>query len=275
MTVIVSGSFVVIYKIPAVHIVNIPVSVVINASYAVCFGGISPKIGSQIGMGEVDAGINHRHNHIGAAGNHIPRARGIDLPHAPQIVPARIVRSRKNAGNKIRFDISQNIGLSGKNRKRFRNRIQRRRFEGDDINTGNCQRTQNRDAIAFQHRPQIVFGLAFLKLHQDMIRRHFCAQQNGVRVRAVILHQGFFDAMNGIFSACLNQQFAFFPILGNICNPLVKNLCFIQGLETVAGSRDHLYCGLRPIRGLYGGQTLRSNRRLLFLRNCDRRCAGG
>ena len=58
-------------KIPASYIVNIPISIVINASLAVHFCGIVPDIVAQVFVIIIDAGINDRDNDLLSNGTEI------------------------------------------------------------------------------------------------------------------------------------------------------------------------------------------------------------
>ena len=69
---------VVVGEVPAVHIVHIAIAVVVD-TVAGHFARIVPRIGSQIGMGVVDARIDHGDNDSAGTGGCVPRFWGIDI----------------------------------------------------------------------------------------------------------------------------------------------------------------------------------------------------
>ncbi len=119
------------------------------------------------------------------------------------------------------------------------------------------QLAKSRNTIASEYRPEIGLTLSILQLNQHMIRHHFGAGSNRVGICPFVLHQHFFHAVERIFTAGFDQQFAFLLILGNRFNPPVKNLRFGDRLKPVAGSRDHLQCGFLNTGFFHNRGTLR------------------
>ena len=69
---------IVVDEVPAVGVVLIAVLVIVNG-IARGVTRIRPDVGGQIGMGDVDAGVDHRHDDVPRTGRHAPSLRGIDV----------------------------------------------------------------------------------------------------------------------------------------------------------------------------------------------------
>ena len=78
VAVVVHRVAVVVREVPAVHVVDETVAVVVD-TVARDLAGIGPHIGGQVGMDVVDPGVDHRHPHVLAAGGDVPRGWGVDV----------------------------------------------------------------------------------------------------------------------------------------------------------------------------------------------------
>ena len=78
VVVVVHRVAVVVHKVIPVHVVHEAVVVVIDA-VACNLTRIGPDVGGQIGMGVVDAGVDHAHDHRTAARRDIPCLGGVDV----------------------------------------------------------------------------------------------------------------------------------------------------------------------------------------------------
>ena len=67
-----------VHEVPAVHVVDEAVAVVVH-TVARDLAGIGPDVGGQVGMEVIDPGVDHRHPHVLAAGGDVPRGWGVDV----------------------------------------------------------------------------------------------------------------------------------------------------------------------------------------------------
>ena len=64
-------------EVPAVDVVDEAVAVVVDP-VARDLAGVDPQLARQVGMGRVDAGVEHRHDRPGAGGD-VPGLGGVDV----------------------------------------------------------------------------------------------------------------------------------------------------------------------------------------------------
>src|SRR2546423_15378625 len=68
----------VVAEVPAMHVINITVAIVVNA-IAGDLARVGPDVGGEVFVGDVDAGIDDGNNHVIAAGGDVPGARRTDV----------------------------------------------------------------------------------------------------------------------------------------------------------------------------------------------------
>ena len=126
VVVIVGGIVVRVHKIPAIHIVDAAVAVVVDAVPG-DFAGVFPRDTGEILMGEIHAGIEDRHEHFGSGRDDTPEPGGIHIrADAAAILPgilqrplcgeARIIRRCAKADT-VGIDVKKEI------RARFQQRL--------------------------------------------------------------------------------------------------------------------------------------------------------
>ena len=87
MEMIVHGIIVIVDEVPAVPVVDVAVTIVVNAIRALipaldiqtAFAGIDPHVGGEVGMVVVDTSVDDAHHHIAVAGADIPGLRRLDI----------------------------------------------------------------------------------------------------------------------------------------------------------------------------------------------------
>ena len=103
---------VVLDEVPAVHVVDVAVVVAVDSD-PLGFTGIRPDVGGEIGVGEVDPGVDDRHHHALRTGGDIPRLRRVDVgadqpvaadggvAEAPLRGEARVIRDRRGLEHEV------------------------------------------------------------------------------------------------------------------------------------------------------------------------------
>ena len=81
---------VVVDKVPAMDVVNEPVAVIIN-TVAGDFAGIGPDVPRQVGMVDVDARVDHRHNHFAAPRCQLPGFKSSDIDACRAVILPSVV----------------------------------------------------------------------------------------------------------------------------------------------------------------------------------------
>jgi hypothetical protein len=89
-------------EVVAVHVVDEAVAVVIEA-VARDLTGVGPEVRGQVGVGELDAGVDDADHHAGAARRHVPCRRGADLRQSPLRGVRRVVRDRVEGEHPVRL----------------------------------------------------------------------------------------------------------------------------------------------------------------------------
>ncbi len=73
MTGIIQGITGVLITVVSIDIIDIPISVIIDARLALRFGRIDPHPVREISMRVVHSRIHHRHHHLRCVGGYVPR----------------------------------------------------------------------------------------------------------------------------------------------------------------------------------------------------------
>jgi hypothetical protein len=113
VAVVVHRIVVVAGEVPAEHVVDEAVVIVIDAvvlAAATGFTGITPKVGLQIFVRVVDARIDDGDENAGRTGLHVPGFRCIDVGvlgifEPPQLAEARVIRDTRRGVDEIRFGV--------------------------------------------------------------------------------------------------------------------------------------------------------------------------
>ena len=95
VAVAVLGLRVLVDEVPAVHVVDAPVAVVVEPvglAPATRLAGVRPQVGAEVGMGGVDPGVDHRDGHLRRAGGDVPGLGSADGRQSPLIGQQRVVR---------------------------------------------------------------------------------------------------------------------------------------------------------------------------------------
>ena len=66
-------------EVPAIHVVNVAVAIVINTRSAVKLSLVDADVGSKVFVVVVDTTINDGYNHILATGGSLPRLKEVDV----------------------------------------------------------------------------------------------------------------------------------------------------------------------------------------------------
>lgn len=85
-------------KIPSQDIVDISVAIVVLVLPALFLTPVDPWIARQIGMGDIDAGIDDGDDRLGGAGGLLPPGRRADIGARRAIIPQRPLRGELRLG---------------------------------------------------------------------------------------------------------------------------------------------------------------------------------
>ena len=92
-----------------------------RAAAAAVLAGVDPHVGREVGVRVVDAGVDHRDRHTGAAGRDVPRLGGVDVGvrrareavdrlagvvQAPEVRERRVVRRRFGVHDEVRLRVA-------------------------------------------------------------------------------------------------------------------------------------------------------------------------
>ena len=96
------GQVVVVDEVPAVHVVDVAVAVVVDA-VARDLARVRPDVGGEVGVVVLDPGVDDGDDDVGAAGRRVPGRLGVDvgvarLVEAPHLRQARVV-GRERGGD--------------------------------------------------------------------------------------------------------------------------------------------------------------------------------
>ena len=92
VAVVVHGIVVIILEVPATHVVDVPVAVVVHA-VAWDLARVGPHVVHQIRVVVVNAGVQHCHHHVPRADGNVPRLLGVDIGVRCAAGLARVVQS--------------------------------------------------------------------------------------------------------------------------------------------------------------------------------------
>ena len=124
VAVVVHRVVVAVHEVPAAPVVDVAVVVVVDAvaaAAAAVLARVDPDLGAEVRMRPVDARVDHRHGHAGAARRHVPGLRRVDVGirgprealdrlagvvQPPEVPEGRIVRQRVRLDDEVRLCVT-------------------------------------------------------------------------------------------------------------------------------------------------------------------------